>query len=58
MSFSKRLEQARQAFRTGDIESSALALLARIGLHVASALYHQIILKDHLLSRMWFGHKG
>jgi len=36
----------------------ALALLALIGLHIAAALYHQIILKDRLLSRMWFGHKG
>jgi len=36
----------------------ALAFLALIGLHVAAALFHQIILKDRLLSRMWFGHKG
>ena len=30
-------------------------LLLLIFLHVGAALYHQFILKDNLLSRMWFG---
>jgi cytochrome b561 len=30
-------------------------LLLLIALHVGAALYHQFILKDHLLGRMWFG---
>lgn len=33
------------------------ALIALIALHVAAALYHQIILKDRLLGRMWFGRR-
>jgi cytochrome b561 len=31
-----------------------LAVLLVLG-HVGAALYHQVILKDNLLSRMWFG---
>jgi cytochrome b561 len=30
-------------------------LLALIAAHVGAALYHQFILKDNLLGRMWFG---
>ena len=30
-------------------------LLALLALHVAAALYHQFLLKDNLLARMWFG---
>jgi cytochrome b561 len=30
-------------------------LLALIALHFGAALYHQFILKDNLLARMWFG---
>ena len=33
------------------------ALIALIALHVAATLYHQIILKDRLLGRMWFGRR-
>lgn len=33
----------------------ATALAALIALHIAAALYHQLFLKDRLLSRMWFG---
>jgi cytochrome b561 len=33
----------------------ATVLAALIFLHIAAALYHQIIVKDRLLSRMWFG---
>ena len=33
------------------------ALIALIALHVAAAFYHQIILKDRLLGRMWFGRR-
>jgi len=32
-----------------------LAAFLLIGLHAAAALYHQFILKDSLLGRMWFG---
>jgi cytochrome b561 len=32
-------------------------LMALIALHVAGALYHTIILRDHLLRRMWFGRR-
>jgi cytochrome b561 len=30
-------------------------LLALVALHFGAALYHQFILKDNLLARMWFG---
>jgi cytochrome b561 len=30
-------------------------LLALIALHFGAAMYHQFILKDNLLARMWFG---
>ncbi|MDX8355225.1 cytochrome b [Cognatiyoonia sp. IB215182] len=33
-------------------------LAALIALHVAAALYHQFILKDGLLKRMWFGKRS
>lgn len=33
----------------------AKALMALIALHIGAALYHQVICKDGLLSRMWFG---
>lgn len=33
-------------------------LLLLILLHVGAALYHQFIVKDHLLGRMWFGKKN
>lgn len=33
----------------------AKALFALIALHIGAALYHQVIRKDGLLSRMWFG---
>lgn len=32
-------------------------LMALIALHVAGALYHTVILRDHLLRRMWFGRR-
>jgi cytochrome b561 len=35
----------------------AKALLALIALHIGAALYHQVIRKDGLLSRMWFGQR-
>jgi cytochrome b561 len=34
---------------------SAYILLLLISLHILAALYHQFILKDHLIGRMWFG---
>jgi cytochrome b561 len=36
----------------------AILLVALIGLHVAAAIYHQIVLKDGLLRRMWFGNRS
>ncbi len=30
-------------------------LLLLIALHIGAALYHQFILKDNLMGRMWFG---
>ena len=44
----------RFAFRAFH-ELSWQILLVLIILHVAAALYHQFILKDNLLSRMWYG---
>ncbi len=35
----------------------AKALFALIGLHVLAALYHQFILRDRLIGRMWFGRR-
>lgn len=32
-------------------------LIALIALHIAGALYHTFILRDHLLRRMWFGRR-
>ena len=32
----------------------ARLLMALVGLHVAAALYHQVVRKDGLLTRMWF----
>ena len=36
----------------------ATLLVALIALHIAAALYHQFILKDGLLRRMWFGKRS
>ena len=36
----------------------ARALLALIALHVAAALYHQLVRRDRLLRRMWFGKRS
>lgn len=33
----------------------APSMLVLIALHVAAALYHQFVLRDNLLSRMWYG---
>lgn len=33
----------------------APALLVLVLLHVAAAIYHEFVLKDRLLSRMWYG---
>ncbi len=35
----------------------AKLLMALIALHVAAALYHQLVRKDGLFSRMWFGRR-
>jgi cytochrome b561 len=36
----------------------ATALVVLIALHVAAAFYHQVVLKDGLLRRMWFGKRS
>ena len=36
-------------------EFFAIVLVTLILLHVGAALYHQFVMKDNLLSRMWFG---
>ncbi|MEM9785584.1 MAG: cytochrome b/b6 domain-containing protein [Pseudomonadota bacterium] len=36
----------------------ALLLVALIVLHIAAALYHQVVLKDGLMQRMWFGRRN
>lgn len=36
----------------------ATLLVALIALHMAAAIYHQIVLKDGLLRRMWFGKRS
>jgi len=36
----------------------ATALAALSALHVAAALFHQFLLRDRLLSRMWFGRRS
>jgi cytochrome b561 len=46
----------RGSFSLGMLHGSIwILLLLLIALHVGAALYHQFILKDHLLGRMWFG---
>ena len=39
----------------GTHEFLAYALLALIGLHVAAALWHHLVLRDATLKRMWRG---
>lgn len=36
----------------------ASALIALVALHIAAAIYHQFVLKDGLLRRMWFGKRS
>ena len=36
----------------------ATLLVALIALHIAAALYHQVVLKDGLLHRMWFAKRS
>lgn len=38
-------------------ELAAYALLVLVALHILAAFYHQFILKDNLISRMWYGRK-
>ncbi len=46
----------RRGFSLGMFHGGVWALLVLlIALHVVAALYHQFILKDNLLGRMWFG---
>jgi cytochrome b561 len=48
----------RGGFSLGFLHGGIWALLSLlIILHVGAALYHQFILKDNLLGRMWFGKK-
>ncbi len=43
--------------RTGHYFFSRL-LLVLVALHILAALYHQFVLKDGLLGRMWFGRRS
>lgn len=36
----------------------ATVLVALIALHIAAAIYHQVVLKDGLMRRMWFGKRS
>jgi cytochrome b561 len=36
-------------------ELAAYALLVLVALHILAALYHQFVLRDHLIARMWYG---
>jgi cytochrome b561 len=36
-------------------ELAAYTLLALVALHLLAALYHQFVLRDHLIARMWYG---
>ena len=46
----------RGSFSLGMLHGSIwILLLLLIAVHIGAALYHQFILKDHLLGRMWFG---
>ncbi|WP_019954972.1 cytochrome b [Yoonia vestfoldensis] len=49
------LSDLRQRAAHGVIASLLVALIA---LHVVAAVYHQFILKDGLLRRMWFGRRS
>lgn len=51
----EKLENLPQRAAHGWIAS---ALAALVLLHVAAAVYHQAVLKDGLLRRMWFGKRG
>ena len=47
-------EGARWAHELGDVHQLlAYALLGVIGLHVAGALYHAVLLRDQTMQRMW-----
>jgi cytochrome b561 len=36
-------------------ELAAYALLVLVALHILAALYHQFVLRDHPIARMWYG---
>lgn len=49
----------RGGFSLGFLHGGIWALLALLmALHIGAALYHQFIVKDNLLGRMWFGKKN
>jgi len=55
----KLLATRMPGFRwTGDVHNALAnyALLALVGLHVAAALYHHFVRRDHVLQRMLPGH--
>jgi cytochrome b561 len=46
----------RRGFSLGMFHEGVwILLILLITLHVGAALYHQFIVKDNLLGRMWFG---
>jgi len=49
----------RGGFSLGFFHGGIWALLALLmALHIGAALYHQFIVKDNLMARMWFGKKN
>lgn len=36
-------------------ELAAYTLLGLVTLHILAALYHQFVIRDHLIARMWYG---
>lgn len=36
-------------------ELAAYTLLVLVTLHILAALYHQFVVKDNLMARMWYG---
>ena len=40
----------------GDVHANlAIVLIVLVGLHVLAALYHQLVRRDHIFRRIWFG---
>ncbi|MHB8777342.1 MAG: cytochrome b/b6 domain-containing protein [Anaerolineales bacterium] len=49
------VSHARVGFISALHQLGWIAILGLLVLHVGGAVYHQFIIKDNLLGRMWFG---